>query len=500
MAFATRKWGGGRRGQAVAGEVLLDALPYHPYLFKAAYVANFLSSEYQLEIKCMSAGYSASFLHRLFHKFDKFGRIYRSFGCGQCLDYISLSRRKESACKQEAISILSRIKSKQDLLEVKFDGVKVGDLIYDSYLRQNACATVDLEDERLRELVETALIIFHSCEKYLRSHDVKKIVLSHVIYIQYGILARLASRQGIGVYLFPVRLQVVHKLTPPYYLQTSNHLEYKREFSWLDNKEDRLSRARTVLSQRLSGVIDAGTYYMTASAYGATTDNVHRVFAETGRTRVIVMLHCFFDAPHIYRDMIFPDFYEWVDFTLTIAEQTNFDVYVKPHPNGLPGNDAIVEYFKSKYPKAIFIDKSISNNQLIVEGADAVITVNGTLGHEFPYLGVPVITAGDNPHSAYGFCNHAGSKAEYESLIRNADKLPKNISKDEIEEFFYMHYLHPGNGRLEGNNDLFDFGKRNLYQEGLHSTVLRDLTNEAEAGKFNDVTDRFAQAMSQVEG
>ena len=499
IKFATKKWGRTGRARTTQGEVLIDALPYYPYLFKAAYVANFLAAEYKLEIRTAATDYSTSWLHKYIQKFNKFGRIYRSFGCAEGLNYTSLSSREISECEQEAASILDRIESKEDLLEVQFEGIKVGDLIYDSYLRENACATVGLKDPRLLALVKMALVIFRSCKKYIASHDVKKIVLSHVIYIQYGILARLASRQGIDVYLFPIRLQIVHKPAPPHYLQTTDHLEYRSEFLSLGNKENRLAQARAILSQRLSGVVDAGTYYMVASAYSATTNSVRKVFRESGRSRLVVMLHCFFDAPHIYRDMLFPDFHEWVDFTLSVAEQTDFDVYVKPHPNGLPGNDAIVEYFKNKYPKAIFIDKSIPNNQLIAEGIDAAITVNGTLGHEFPYLGVPVITAGDNPHSAYGFCNQARSKAEYESLIRNADKLPRNISRAEIEEFFYMHYLYPGYGRLEGNNDLFDFGKRNLYQEGQHSTMLRDLVSEAESGKFDDVSSRFAEAMSQVE-
>ena len=29
---------------------------------------------------------------------------------------------------------------------------------------------------------------------------------------------------------------------------------------------------------------------------------------------------CFFDSPHIYNDLVFPDFYEWITFTLDVLK------------------------------------------------------------------------------------------------------------------------------------------------------------------------------------
>lgn len=494
--FAKNKWLHEDGERSLNGELLIDAMPYYPYIFKTAYVANFLSSEYKLEIKTIVTDYPPLSLFQFLRKF-KFKKIYNSFGCSDGLNYTSLSRKEVSYCVRESRFLANKIESKQDLLELIYEGIKIGDLVYDNYLRQYSCSTVDIRDKRLFNLIKAALIIFHSCKKYIDSHNVKVVVLTHPIYIQFGILARLACQKGIEVFLFPIRSQIFHKLSPPYCLK-NNYMEYRDQFSMLSNPKERLEKAKSKLALRLSGVIDAGISYMKSSAYNQLIDQSHMIFHDTGRLKVIIMLHCFFDSPHIYRDMLFPDFYEWIDFTLAIAEQTNFDFYVKPHPNGLPGNEKIVEYFEKKYPKITFIDKDISNNQIISEGIDAAITLYGTVGHEFTYLGVPVITAGDNPHSAYGFCNHARSVAEYEWLLRNIGRLPKRINKTEIEEFFYMHYLHPGSGRLEGSNDLFGYDKRNVDRESNRSCLLSELVEEAEMGKFDNVIPKLTEAISKI--
>lgn len=71
-----------------------------------------------------------------------------------------------------------------------------------------------------------------------------------------------------------------------------------------------------------------------------------------------------------------------------------------------------------------------------------MFTVHGTACHEFAYLGVPVVTAGDNLHIDYNFNIHPGSIKEFESYIFSADSLKIKIDQNEILEFFYMYYFY----------------------------------------------------------
>jgi hypothetical protein len=86
---------------------------------------------------------------------------------------------------------------------------------------------------------------------------------------------------------------------------------------------------------------------------------------------------------------------------------------------------------------------------LVNSGFAAAFTAYGTVGHEFPYFGIPVVNAGDNPHIDYGFCAHPRSRQELGEIVRKIDAgdfhLP--LSRPEILEFYYMHNLYHHRGR-----------------------------------------------------
>ena len=41
--------------------------------------------------------------------------------------------------------VFKNIKSKNDVLNIKLNSIKVGDLIYDGYLRENRLSTIDIK-------------------------------------------------------------------------------------------------------------------------------------------------------------------------------------------------------------------------------------------------------------------------------------------------------------------------------------------------------------------
>jgi hypothetical protein len=182
------------------------------------------------------------------------------------------------------------------------------------------------------------------------------------------------------------------------------------------------------------------------SAYAPAS--TERITADAPEPRMLVMMHDFCDAAHVYQSMLFPDFEEWITFLLERAEQTPFRWYVKPHPNTAfrdrkdEINREVVAGLQRRFPKITFLDPKTSNAQLIAEGISAMFTVFGTAAHEFAYLGIPAVTAGDNPHTDYGFNFHPKTLAEYEALIRGADRLQIEMPKRDIEEFYYMNYLY----------------------------------------------------------
>ena len=121
------------------------------------------------------------------------------------------------------------------------------------------------------------------------------------------------------------------------------------------------------------------------------------MFRDDGSTKVALLLHCFYDAPHIYQHMLFEDFYEWVNFVFSAVKDQKIDFVVKPHPNAKPFNKNIIEKLTLDHPHIKILDLSVTNKHIIEEGVDLVLTVYGTSTHEYAYHDVKVMTAGDHP-------------------------------------------------------------------------------------------------------
>ena len=480
----------------IKGEVLTDLLFEDMYTFQLSYIVNFFYKNYDLTPTYYHFIPREKFFLRFFfsilRKFTRIRKLFFSFGSD-----FAFGQKKFKKSKLILNSL--QFNSKNELLDYQIDGTRIGDLIYDSYLRTYQLPTVELSDKRLYQMILNALDVYFSCEEYLETHNVKKVVLSHAVYINYGILARVALKKGIDVYN-PHYERVFHKLSIDHLVPTLRHSLYTEIFSGFSFKEKERCRlvAKKILEERLEGKVDRGIAYMSESPY-QNNEIQQNIFLNNGKPKVVLMLHCFYDAPHVYKDMLFEDFFEWFDFVLSRVEKMDVDFVVKPHPNGKPYNERIIKDFQQKYPKVRFIDKKTSNKQIISENISTLLTVYGSIAHEFAYLGIPVLLAGDNPTSGYKFCYIAKSKIEYNHFLLNIYdlKLKLDLSKSSIEEFFYMHYLHPHMGRIEGNNDLFNVRMRdNTFS---NTDMFIELVQDAKNGHFDNVFSGFKESMSQLD-
>ena len=211
-------------------------------------------------------------------------------------------------------------------------------------------------------------------------------------------------------------------------------------FNVLSHKEknEGIKWAKSQLENRLSGIVGVDMSYSTASAF-TFNENSKPVLRKSDKIKVLICTHCFYDNPHGYGGMIFLDFYEWITYLGKISEKTNYDWYIKPHPDYLPGTLETINKIISKYKKITLIPPETSFHQLSREGLSFALTCFGSIGHELPLLGIKVINAAYNPHSAYDFTWNCKSIDEYENLLLNLDKLDKEIDPQQIYEFYFIN-------------------------------------------------------------
>jgi len=206
-------------------------------------------------------------------------------------------------------------------------------------------------------------------------------------------------------------------------------------------RQEGLALARQRIERRFAGEVGVDMLYSTSSAYGRLRQG--QLLLPSLRKKILIATHCFFDSPHSYGNNLFPDFWEWLDFLGILSGETDYDWYIKTHPDYLPGTLEIVQGFIRRYPKFTLLPSDASHHQIIAEGIDVVLTVYGTIGFEYAALGKSVVNCSlSNPHVAYNFNLHPRSVEEYRIMIRDLDHLPLSIDLDQVYEFYFMHHLY----------------------------------------------------------
>lgn len=340
---------------------------------------------------------------------------------------------------------LATVSSKEAILQIKYKNIPVGELIYDTYLRFRSKSGVDIKDECLTDIILYSEKMIDRWQEGLDKYKIRRMVLPYVAYHHWGIPAYTCLHKGIEVVTFGAVNYVFSKPTLSHPYHSKNFHTYPHKFSLVSNKAEKIYLAKDVLQKRLSGVVDVGTAYMKQSAFSDMND---ANFSPSENSNwCVVFLHCFFDSPHIYGKSLFPDFHEWVIHILQHAtKNTGTYYYIKEHPNALPENRLVVDSIKERYSQnqnIIFLPGYISNKQIAAKKPKAIFTVYGTVAHEFAALKIPVVVAGKNPQSMYGFIYKPETITDFDKYLDSIGLfgLPEEYRENDIYEFFYMHYL-----------------------------------------------------------
>lgn len=482
-------------------KILVELNDAHSNHLAYSYLANVLSKQYDAEICGYSVIQAVSLKDKIRWNVLKFlslktFAIYRSFGVSNFITPGLGILGKISAWKIYK-RIYKKIKEKRDIEKICIKEICIGDLIYDSYLRKYSYPTIEINDIKFKKFLLNSVELFVYWNNYFSKYDVAAIMVSHCSYVN-AIPLRIALALNIPGY------QVTAK--DLYYLDNKNPLAYieflyyKEEFSKLGQLEkgSACEQARLRMDRRLNGEIGVDLAYSRKSAYGENKNE--RIILPTPRVKVLIATHCFFDSPHGYGGNIFPDLYEWLDFLGQITLLTDYDWYIKTHPDYFPGTMEVLDLLIKKYPKIVLIPADSSHRQIIAEGINFALTVYGTIGVEYAAMNVPVINASVlNPHINYNFNLHPKTLNEYKNILLNLDKVNYKIDMEEVYEFYYMKNIyHSGSWLLsEYENFIEKIGgysrqfTSEIYSEWLnrfniedHNKILNNIENFISLRKY----------------
>lgn len=467
----------------------------------SSYVANVLAKKHGARIRAYIPYGSFGWLRRLSNQLSKFFSVneygvYKSFGVS---DFIVTNLTK--AQRDQALKIVGqiseRLKSKRDIEDITVDGVWLGDFIYDSFLRNFHKPTIDLTSSDFRSLLITAIEAYVFWVDYFNTHDVRAIHVSHTGYI-HAIPMRIAINRGIDAY--QINATHAYKLDKHLITAYSDFFRYHEDFLKLpvDIQKNGIEEAKRRIELRFTGKVGIDMPYSTETAFGKFKQE--RVLKESPNIKILIATHCFFDSPHGYGKGLFPDFYEWLEFLGRVSEKTNYDWYIKTHPNYWPGTMETIVSIIENYPRLTLLPADSSHHQIIDEGINFALTCHGTIGFEYAALGLPVINAAvNNPHISYEFNAHPQSVKEYEEILLNLDSFEIDINKEDIYEHYFMsrllnpdNWLFPDYARAvkEAGGPNY-VGTPAMYRQWLnewnkeqHDVIVERLNNFVESGVY----------------
>jgi hypothetical protein len=371
--------------------------------------------------------------------------LYKSIG----VNYVLVPLIKNNVAPEKknyviAQNIIKRIKTKEDILDLSYKGVPIGDLIYDTVLRFGFKATLEKSDFLLKEIIFKCLNVISFMQQLIKNHKIVCFYSSYSVYIQHGIPARFfLFKSKVKVYTFGNPLYTnMKKLSKNDYLHTVPYKSFNSNFQKIKNKKEKLKIAKKQLERKLSGGDDLSTRnnFVPINTYKSKNSDNSNLKNING----VLFLHDFFDSPHLWGKILYADLYEWAIATIDEIRNKGLKIGIKSHPNSRPESLKINEKLRNKYHDMIWIDKDVSN-QIIFKQSNITFGIScfGTVLYEMAYCNKIVLSAGSNPMSSFNFCIQPKSKKQYLFFLNNIHKMkPKLNQKKEVLKLYYMYFLN----------------------------------------------------------
>ena len=148
----------------------------------------------------------------IFLSYRYFG-IYKSLGVKKFI-YPDINKSLKLLGIKKFESIIKKIKNNRDIEKIKINGVVIGDLIYDSYLRIKFKETIIVNDLDFQEYLKESVQLFLYWDEYFNKNKIQAIILSHSVYF-LGMFARIALKKRIKVYVcHPDYINCLNKKIP----------------------------------------------------------------------------------------------------------------------------------------------------------------------------------------------------------------------------------------------------------------------------------------------
>jgi len=365
----------------------------------------------------------------------------------------------------KSIGLINYTRKTDDLLKLKYQNVDVGIAAYDHHIRFTGIGSSDLINTKMVYFLSKALMVQDFSENLFKSNSFKEVIQSEQQFIPSQIIFQNALINNCKVF---ARIGVANKISVMIYDNYKDRYKDRNCFSkeilnfvHKNFDKNKSNKIKHYMTERFKGnpkySIDHGIFEDKLKIFGEennlinnyTKDELCKKFNwDINKPIVTIFASDMTDGVFKFDWKIFKD--NWTGFLETIKiinKIKNINWIIKSHPNDIKtriitDTEKEVLNLSKKYNNIRLFPKNFGRGPL-PKIISAAITMSGSVGFEYPSLGIPSIVCAGSIYAGNGFTHEAHTINDYREMLKYADKLPslsdKQVSK--AKTFIYTQNI-----------------------------------------------------------
>jgi len=351
-------------------------------------------------------------------------RVYRQLGITvhKYSDWLTAEDRTEARRIAEGVAV-------QDVRGFTWDGLALGEHAYAGALRFFATGSLDDEPQAVpivRRYLESALLTAFATRRLLRSIQFTSTVVTHGIYVPWGIVAEVSRQEHVHVSTWNVayrkrRFIFSHDDTYHHTLLT----EPKDHWENLQLTAAQETELMNYLRSRREGLFDWIVFHRPNRQ--EPEEIGRRVGLDPGKPVIGLLTNVSWDAQLHYPANAFPSMLEWLVQTCEyFATRPDLQLLIRVHPAEISGfpvsRQPILSELRRRIPRLapnihVVPPESGLSTYGLMSLCNAAIIYGTKMGVELSSVGIPVVVAGEAWVRNKGITCDASSREEYFSIL-----------------------------------------------------------------------------------
>jgi len=363
--------------------------------------------------------------------------------------YVAEAAPDANIIERQVAELLPTAPTVTQVKNLQFHGVDVGKHALSMTCRRRIEGRLDLQDAETfallcQQLAETLRGVL-GAEKFLQENSVEKMLVRDAGYIPNGAIYETALAQEVDCVVYEQGQRrgtwILKRYTPQtkgdhYFSLALPTWEQIRQQPWTPDDDVRLEQEFTGRYQPDS--TDDTRRLQSGKQIKTPAEVQTQLGLDPMKQTAVIFSHVAWDAAFFFGSGLFEDFEDWLFQTVKfVAEECpQMNWIVKLHPFNVfklqregKTEESEMRLLKTLMPlpdhvRIMRADTDI-NTQSLFPLVDYVLTVNGTVGMEFPCFGIPAVLAGTGRYNGRGFTIEPPTQAEYFATLKTLHTLPK---------------------------------------------------------------------------